>query len=105
MEFIVPCYRPLEREMMRIGLGLYDGLAGTRGIGPTRWLSRAETMARLPTVRPEGLRGGVSYWDAQFDDARLAIALMRTACRLGATAINYVRAEGLRVAAGRIDAV
>ena len=105
MEFIVPCYRPLERETMRLGLGLYDGLAGARGVGPTRWLSRDETLARLPTVRPEGLRGGVSYWDAQFDDARLAIALMRTACRLGATAINYVRAEALRVAAGRVDAV
>ncbi|HSQ09334.1 MAG TPA: FAD-dependent oxidoreductase, partial [Burkholderiaceae bacterium] len=76
LEFIVPCYRPLEREFMRIGLGLYDALAGTRGIGPTRWLSRAETISRLPTVRTEGLDGGVSYWDAQFDDARLAIALM-----------------------------
>ena len=105
LEFIVPCYRPLEREFMRIGLGLYDALAGTRGIGPTRWLSRAETMSRLPTVRTEGLDGGVSYWDAQFDDARLAIALMRTACRLGATAINYVRADSLRVNAGRIEAV
>ena len=83
LEFIVPCYRPLEREFMRIGLGLYDALAGTRGIGPTRWLSRAETMSRLPTVRTEGLAGGVSYWDAQFDDARLAIALMRTAVPAG----------------------
>ncbi len=100
MEFIVPCYRPLEREFMRVGLGLYDGLAGTRGIGPTRWLSRAETLARLPTVRHRRPAGGVSYWDAQFDDARLAIALMRTACRLGATAINYVRADSLRVNAG-----
>ena len=105
MEFIVPCYRLLERETMRIGLGLYDGLAGTRGVGPTRWLSRAETLVRLPTVRPEGLRGGVSYWDAQFDDARLAIALMRTACRLGATAINYVRAEAMRVTDGRVESV
>ncbi len=105
LEFIVPCYRPLERELMRIGLGLYDSLAGTRGVGPTRWLSRAETIERLPTVRTEGLHGGVSYWDGQFDDARLAIALMRTACRLGAVAINYVRTEGLRVDNGRVAAV
>lgn len=105
LEFIVPCYRPLEREVMRIGLGLYDSLAGARSIGPTRWLSRAETLEHLPTVRPTGLRGGVSYWDAQFDDARLAVALMRTACRLGATAVNYVRADGMRVADGRIGAV
>lgn len=105
MEFIVPCYRPLEREVMRVGLGLYDALAGARSIGPTRWLSRAETLERLPTVRPEGLHGGVSYWDAQFDDARLAIALMRTACRLGAAAINYVRAESLHAVDGRIESV
>ena len=105
LEFIVPCYRPLEREVMRVGLGLYDALAGTRGIGPTRWLTRAETIERLPTVRPDGLHGGVSYWDAQFDDARLAIALMRTACRLGATVINYVKCDGLRVEGDRVAAV
>jgi glycerol-3-phosphate dehydrogenase len=105
LEFIVPCYRPFERETMRIGLGLYDALAGARGIGPTRWLSRAETIERLPTVRTDGLRGGVSYWDGQFDDARLAIALMRTACRLGATVVNYVRCEGLRVENDRVSAV
>ncbi|HTN50091.1 MAG TPA: glycerol-3-phosphate dehydrogenase/oxidase [Burkholderiaceae bacterium] len=105
MEFIVPCYRPLEREVMRVGLGIYDALAGSRGIGPTRWLTRAETIRRLPTVRTAGLHGGVSYWDAQFDDARLAIALMRTACRLGATAINYVGVETIEVAEGRVAAV
>jgi len=105
LEFIVPCYRLFEREVMRVGLGLYDGLAGARGIGPTRWLSREETIERLPTVRQEGLHGGVSYWDAQFDDARLAIALMRTACRLGATAINYVRCDGMRIDSGSVSLV
>jgi glycerol-3-phosphate dehydrogenase len=105
MEFIVPCYRTLEREFMRIGLGMYDALAGARGIGSTRWLSRAATLANLPGVRPDGLRGGVAYWDGQFDDARLAIALMRTAVGLGATVINYVRVEKIDVADGRIERV
>ena len=105
MEIIVPSYRPLERELLRVGLGMYDALAGTRGIGPTRWLTRDETLRRLPTLRREGLQGGVSYWDAQFDDARLAIALMRTACRLGATAINYLRVEGIDVRDGRVAGV
>lgn len=105
LEFIVPCYRPLEREFMRIGLGLYDALAGSRGIGPTQWLSRAETLARLPGVRARGLRGGVSYWDAQFDDARLAIALMRTAIGLGAVAVNYVGVERIAPGNGRIERV
>lgn len=98
LEFVVPCYRPLEREFMRVGLGLYDALAGRQSVGSTRWLSRADTLARLPGVRSRGLRGGVSYWDAQFDDARLAIALMRTAHRLGAVPINYVRLESMKLA-------
>ncbi|MGH6623182.1 MAG: FAD-dependent oxidoreductase, partial [Burkholderiaceae bacterium] len=106
LEFVVPCYRPFEREVMRIGLGMYDSLAGRQSIGPTRWLSRDETLARLPGVRRRGLRGGVSYWDAQFDDARLAIALMRTAHRLGAVPINYMRVESMKLAAdGSIESV
>ena len=105
LEFVVPCYRPLERPFLRIGLGMYDLLAASRSIGPTTWLSRAETLARLPGIRPEGLRGGVSYWDGQFDDALMAIALMQTAYALGATPINYVRCEGLRLQSGRIAAV
>jgi glycerol-3-phosphate dehydrogenase len=105
MEFVVPSYRPFEREFLRIGLGIYDALAGARGIGATRWLSRRETLALLPTVRAEGLAGGVAYWDAQFDDARLAVALMRTGCRLGATVINYVRAEAIERHEGRIGVV
>jgi glycerol-3-phosphate dehydrogenase len=105
MEFIVPCFRPFERETLRVGLGLYDVLAGRHGIGATRWLSRPETRSLLPTVRAEGLTGGVAYWDAQFDDARLAVALMRTAVRLGAAAVNYVRVEAMRLRGGSVETV
>jgi glycerol-3-phosphate dehydrogenase len=105
LEFVVPCYRALEREFMRIGLGLYDALAGQRGIGDTRWLSRAQTHERLPGVRVNGLKGGVAYWDGQFDDARLAIALMRTAVALGATPVNYVRVERIDADASRVRRV
>jgi glycerol-3-phosphate dehydrogenase len=101
LEFVVPCYRIGEREFMRVGLGLYDALAGSRSVGATRWLGRAETLDLLPGVRERGLHGGVAYWDAQFDDARLAIALMRTARRLGAVPINYVRAESIVQDSGR----
>jgi glycerol-3-phosphate dehydrogenase len=105
LEFVVPCYRFGEREFMRIGLGLYDLLAGKASLGPTRWLSREQTLRRLPGVQPKGLRGGVSYWDAQFDDAAMAIALMQTAFALGATPINYVACESLESRDGRIAAV
>lgn len=105
MEFVVPCFSQFERIKLRVGLGMYDALAGKQGAGATRWLSKAQTLERLPTVRSKGLDGGVAYWDAQFDDARLAIALMRTAIAHGATAINYVRADALRVKDGRVAAV
>ncbi|HET9023025.1 MAG TPA: glycerol-3-phosphate dehydrogenase/oxidase [Burkholderiaceae bacterium] len=105
LEFIVPCYRVFEREFMRIGLGMYDALAGRRGIGATRWLSNAQTRLNLPGVRAEGLHGGVAYWDGQFDDARLAIALMRTAIGLGATVLNYVRVERMDVDRERLQRV
>ena len=105
LKFIVPCYRPFEREVMRVGLGIYDALAGKQGIGDTHWLSRTETIAQLPGVKADGLRGGVAYWDAQFDDARLAIALMRTAVRVGAVAINYLEADEIEKSGGRVCAI
>ena len=105
LKFVVPCYRPLEREVMRVGLGVYDALAGERGIGDTHWLSCAATVDQLPGVKARGLRGGVAYWDAQFDDARLAIALMRTAVRAGGVAINYVEADRIEKNGGRVTAV
>jgi len=105
LEFIVPCYRLFEREFMRIGLGMYDALAGRRGIGATQWLSSAATRSRLPGVRPAGLKGGVAYWDGQFDDARVAIALMRTAIGLGATVLNYVRVEQIAIDGDRVQRV
>ena len=105
LEFIVPCYRMFEREFMRIGLGMYDALAGRRGIGATRWLSTAATRDQLPGVRTDGLKGGVAYWDGQFDDARLAIALMRTAVGLGATVLNYVRVEQMEADADRVQRI
>lgn len=105
LEFVVPCYRWGEREFMRLGLGLYDVLAGRASLGPTRWLTREQTLARLPGVRAQGLRGGVAYWDAQFDDAAMAIALMQSAFALGATPINYMVCESLEENEGSIRAV
>jgi glycerol-3-phosphate dehydrogenase len=105
LEFVVPCYSEFERVKLRIGLGLYDLLAGRASIGPTQWLSRADTLARLPGLKTAGLRGGIAYWDAQFDDALMCIALMQTAVALGAVAINYVGCTGLTADARGVDAV
>ncbi|CAP42931.1 glycerol-3-phosphate dehydrogenase/oxidase [Bordetella petrii] len=108
--FVVPAYGLFDQPFYGIGLKMYDMLAGKLNLSPSRWLSRAETLAQAATVAPSvagrGLRGGVLYYDGQFDDARLAMALMRTLFDLGGTAVNYVRASGLtRNEKGAIDGV
>src|SRR6266567_3942516 len=95
LSFVVPLYDWWEGPFYGIGLKLYDMLAGRLGLGPSRLLSREETLERLPTVAPEGLRGGVIYHDGQFDDARLAVSLARTLADLGGTPLNYLQVTGL----------
>jgi glycerol-3-phosphate dehydrogenase len=95
LAFVVPVYDWWEGPFYGIGLRLYDALAGRLGLGPSRNLSREETLERIPTLEPEGLRGGVVYYDGQFDDSRLAITLLRTLLDLGGVGINYARVTGL----------
>src|SRR5665647_1031431 len=95
LPFVVPSYKFWEAPFYGVGLKLYDALAGKAGLGNTEFLNRSETQEYLPTLQPKDLRGGVKYWDGQFDDARLALALARTAARQGALLVNYCAATGL----------
>jgi glycerol-3-phosphate dehydrogenase len=70
-------------------------MAQKRSLGHTRILGKKELFAALPSLKRKGLKGGVAYSDGQFDDARLAIALARTADDLGGTLLNYVNVTGL----------
>jgi glycerol-3-phosphate dehydrogenase len=90
LPFIVPNYDWWESPFYGIGLKLYDLLAGKAGFGDSRILSREETVAHLPTIETRGLKGGVIYYDGQFDDARLVINLVKTAAEQGAILINYM---------------
>ena len=95
LPFIVPNYTWWEAPFYGIGLRVYDLLAGRQGFGRSRNLSRAETVKCIPTIETQGLRGGVIYYDGQFDDARLVINLMRTAVEHGAVCLNYTEAVKL----------
>lgn len=90
MEFIVPIYNWWEGPFYGIGMKLYDRLAGKLGLSPSRVLSLEDTLTQIPTVEPTGLRRGVSYYDGQFDDSRLAINLAQTAVDHGGVVINYM---------------
>ncbi len=106
LAFVVPNYDWWEAPFYGLGLKVYNVLAGKYGFGTSEILSRAETLARLPTIRTEGLRGGVVYYDGQFDDARLLINLVATGFEQGATLLNYTRVTGLtRGADGFVDGV
>lgn len=89
LPFVMPSYRCWEKPFYGVGLKFYDALAGQAGLGPTEFLSAGKTALRLPGVRTRGLKGGVQYWDGQFDDARLALALAKTAAAQGALLVNY----------------
>lgn len=101
--FVIPCYSFWEKALYGVGMKVYDRLSGRYGIGDSHILSRVETLERLPSIRKEGLSGGILYYDGQFDDTRFLIDLLRTAHAHGAAVLNYAKVTSLRKdEAGRI---
>ena len=96
LPFVMPSYGWWQTPFYGMGLKLYDLMAGRAGLGRTAFLSKTETLAALPGAHPKGLHGGVRYWDGQFDDARLALALARTAEAAGARVVNYAQVTAIR---------
>jgi glycerol-3-phosphate dehydrogenase len=97
LPFVMPSYQWWQTPFYGIGLKLYDLMAGRAGLGRTEFLNTEQTLAALPGLQSKNLKGGVKYWDGQFDDARLALALARTAEAAGATVLNYAEVVGLRM--------
>lgn len=95
LSFIVPIYSWWEGPFYGIGMKIYDRLAGKLGLSPSELLSKEETLRRIPTLETEGLQRGVSYYDGQFDDARLAVNLAQTIFDLGGVAVNYMQVISL----------
>ena len=105
LPFVMPAYHWWERGFYGAGLKAYDLLAGRQGLGGTEWLSTSRTRQLLPGVQTRGLHGGVRYWDGQFDDARLAVLLARTAAERGALVVNHCAATGLVLDKGQVRGV
>lgn len=103
--FVIPIYRWFDLPFYLTGLKFYDLLAGKRSFGSSRRLSRDDTLNALPAIRPEGLCGGVCYYDGRFDDARLAINLAQTCVDYGGCPLNYVRVSSLNKSDGRLTGV
>ena len=93
--FIIPAYDWWEGPFYTIGLKVYDVMAGKMGFGPSYHISREETIKALPNIETRGLKGGIIYYDGQFDDARMLISLGQTTRKYGGYVINYLKATGL----------
>jgi glycerol-3-phosphate dehydrogenase len=97
LEILLPLYAdsPRRRSTVRLGLLLYDLLAGRANIASHRYLNSQELARRVPLVT-EGLQGGFSYWDAQVDDFALVRSVVASAIRDGATVREHTRVDALR---------
>jgi glycerol-3-phosphate dehydrogenase len=104
-EFIIPCYNWRSVFMYYAGLKLYDWLSGRLSFGNSKFLSPTKVKAAIPAINPQKLIGGISYFDGQFDDARLAINIAQTCAEHGGTLLNYFKVNGLVKQGGKISGV
>ncbi len=90
LAFLLPSYREDRRPpwMLRIGMTLYDVLAGKNNMHPHRWLNASQALDASPALRPEGLRGCGLYYDGQVNDARLVLEEILSAESNGALCLN-----------------
>jgi len=97
--FLYPLqHRVWERAYAGTGVALYDVMAYTsgtaRGLHHHRHLTRAHALREAPCLRKDALTGAIQYWDAQEDDARFTMTVVRTAVSFGAMAANRARVTG-----------
>jgi glycerol-3-phosphate dehydrogenase len=102
LPLVTPLYAWTEIPYIFAGLKLYDLLAGSMGIGRSRLLGRSNALQRFPMLKADGLKAGVLYYDGQFNDARMAVALALTAQDHGAVAANHVEATALLKREGKV---
>lgn len=105
LPFVFPVHRGDRVPLWKLwaGILLYDLLAAFRNVGWHRLLGKRALLKAEPMVRERGLTGGIRYFDAQCDDARLVVATARDAIRYGALVANYMAVEDLSRADGRIQ--
>lgn len=93
--FIVPVYSLFDRLKYTIGLKIYDWISGRLSLGRSVFISKEETLKKLPAILGTNLKGGVLYHDGQFDDSRLAINLAQSIIENGGYAVNYMQVTDL----------
>jgi len=100
--FILPTYTRHELPYYAAGLMLYDLISGKATMGPTRVLGAKATIEKIPNIAMGKLSGSILYHDGQFNDARLAMVVAKTAMEHGAVILNYVRCARLEYSNGKV---
>ncbi|MFK7600910.1 FAD-dependent oxidoreductase [Deinococcus sp. SM5_A1] len=100
--FVIAAYKWWSAPFYGIGLKMYDLLAGKLNLQNSRYIGKTEALKRAPTLRKDGLGGGILYFDGQFDDSRLAITLLRTLEDHGGVAVNHAPVTGLLMDGGKV---
>ncbi|MCK4853851.1 MAG: glycerol-3-phosphate dehydrogenase/oxidase [Bacteroidales bacterium] len=103
--FVIPAYDWWEGPFYTVGLKVYDMMAGKLGLGPSRHISREETLELIPTIEKNGLKGGIIYHDGQFDDARMLISLAQTCEDHEGMVANYIKVTELLKEKGLVSGV
>ena len=103
--FVIPAYDWWEGPFYAVGLKVYDMMAGKLGLGPSRHISREETIELIPTIEKNGLKGGIIYHDGQFDDARMLISLAQTCEDNRGILANYIKVTDLVKEKGLVSGV
>jgi glycerol-3-phosphate dehydrogenase len=89
-------YKRFEATYYNAGLRMYDWLAGKNLVHRSRFVSPKEALELCPFLKRSGLKGGVIYYDGQFDDSRMNLSVLLAAKERGATLGNYIRVNGFR---------
>lgn len=100
--FVVPVYNWWDKYYYGFGLWIYEFLSAKFSLGKTKMLSKTETLNHLPDLDSTHLKGGILYYDGQFDDSRLAINLAQTAAENGALVLNYCSVTDFIKSEGKI---
>jgi glycerol-3-phosphate dehydrogenase len=89
LPIVIPFYHWYEKIYYGLGVKVYEWMAGNKNIGRGKFLSAKEVKQNLPHIQSEGLKGGVLYYDGQFDDNRMNVSLALTALEKDAVVVNY----------------
>jgi glycerol-3-phosphate dehydrogenase len=96
LPIVTPVYKAYEVPYYMTGLKIYDALAGKKsGLPPSRFVGAEELKRDFPLMKSDGLKGGVLYYDGQFNDSRMAVTLAMTAQELGVAVVNHAGVTSL----------